>query len=68
MQYFKKIHEMINVNKYLVDLQEGKVDLVKDSEEVIKEVLIHLTPLTASEEEKQYVSLTLVIKINEGEN
>ena len=31
------------------------------------ELNVSLTPLTASEQDKQYVSLTLVIRINSGE-
>ena len=62
MVYFQKLE------KYLIALyepQEDKVDLVKE-DDIIKEVYIHLTPLTASQEDKQYVSLTLVIKISQG--
>jgi len=44
-------------------LEEDKVDIVKE-DDIIKEVIIHLTPLTASQEDKQYVSLNLVIKID----
>ena len=62
MVYFEKWE------KYLIapyEPQEDKVDLVKE-DDIIKEVYIHLTPLTASQEDKQYVSLTLVIKISQG--
>lgn len=44
-------------------LEEDKVEIVKE-DDIIKEVIIHLTPLTASQEDKQYVSLNLVIKID----
>ena len=47
-------------------LDEETVDIVKDEDENPTEIIIKITPLTASEQEKQYVSLTLVVKINQG--
>jgi len=44
-------------------LEEDTVEIIKDGD-VIRELNVGLTPLTASEQDKQYVSLTLVITIN----
>lgn len=47
-------------------LDEETVEIIKDGDENPTEIVIKITPLTASEQEKQYVSLTLVVKISEG--
>jgi len=44
-------------------LEEETVEVVNDDSERPKEISIKITPLTASEQEKQYVSLTLVIDL-----
>jgi len=44
-------------------LDEGTVEIVNDDSELPKDISIKITPLTASEQEKQYVSLTLVITL-----
>jgi len=44
-------------------LEEETVEIVNDDSERPKEISIKITPLTASEQEKQYVSLTLVITL-----
>ena len=47
-------------------LDEDTVEIVNDDNDAPKEISIKITPLTASEQEKQYVSLTLVVTITEG--
>ena len=47
-------------------LDEETVEIIKDDDDNPTEIVIKITPLTASEQEKQYVSLTLVVKISEG--
>ena len=47
-------------------LEEETVEIVNDDSERPKEISIKITPLTASEQEKQYVSLTLVITLPLG--
>ena len=47
-------------------LDEDTVEIVNDDNDSPKEISIKITPLTASEQEKQYVSLTLVVTITEG--
>ena len=44
-------------------LEEETVEIVNDDSERPKESCIKITPLTASEQDKQYVSLTLVITL-----
>jgi len=44
-------------------LDEGTVEIVNNESDRPKEISIKITPLTASEQEKQYVSLTLVITL-----
>jgi len=44
-------------------LDEGTVEIVNDESDRPREISIKITPLTASEQEKQYVSLTLVITL-----
>ena len=48
-------------------LDEDTVDIQHDDAGNPVEISIKITPLTASEQEKQYVSLTLVVTISEGE-
>ena len=48
-------------------LDEDTVDIQHDDGGNPVEISIKITPLTASEQEKQYVSLTLVVTISEGE-
>lgn len=43
-------------------LEEDTVEVIKDGD-TVRELNVGLTPLTASEQDKQYVSLTLVITI-----
>ena len=47
-------------------LDEGTVEIVNDESDRPREISIKITPLTASEQEKQYVSLTLVITLPIG--
>jgi len=47
-------------------LDEDTVDIQHDDDGNPAEISIKITPLTASEQEKQYVSLTLVVTISEG--
>ena len=47
-------------------LDEDTVDIVSDESSRPTEICVKLTPLTASEQEKQYVSLELVVKISES--
>ena len=47
-------------------LDEDTVDIQHDDAGNPVEISIKITPLTASEQEKQYVSLTLVVTISEG--
>ena len=44
-------------------LDEDTVDIVRDEKDRPTEINIKITPLTASEQEKQYVSLTLVVSL-----
>ena len=44
-------------------LDEDTVDIVRDENDRPSEINIKITPLTASEQEKQYVSLTLVVSL-----
>jgi hypothetical protein len=46
-------------------LEEEMVDVVKEGDRP-REIIVKITPLTASEQEKQYVSLTLVIRLVDG--
>ena len=48
-------------------LDEDTVEVDHDASGCVTEISIKITPLTASEQEKQYVSLTLVVSITEGE-
>ena len=48
-------------------LDEDTVEVDHDASGCVTEISIKITPLTASEQEKQYVSLTLVVTITEGE-
>lgn len=47
-------------------LDEDTVEVDHDASGCVTEISIKITPLTASEQEKQYVSLTLVVTITEG--
>jgi len=47
-------------------LDEDTVDIVRNADDSPAEISIKITPLTASEQEKQYVSLTLVVSIPDG--
>ena len=47
-------------------LDEDTVEIVSDETSRPTEICVKLTPLTASEQEKQYVSLELVVKISES--
>ena len=46
-------------------LDEDTVEILSKDEKPA-EIIIKITPLTASEQEKQYVSLTLVVSLSEG--
>ena len=49
-------------------LEEDTVEVVREGDSSRpREIIAKITPLTASEQEKQYVSLTLVIKLTDGE-
>ena len=47
-------------------LDEDTVEIVRNADDSPAEISIKITPLTASEQEKQYVSLTLVVSIPDG--
>ena len=48
-------------------LDEDTVEIIRNADDSPAEISIKITPLTASEQEKQYVSLTLVVSIPDGE-
>ena len=48
-------------------LDEDTVEIIRNADDSPAEISIKITPLTASEQEKQYVSLTLVVSITDGE-
>ena len=48
-------------------LDEDTVEIIRNADDSPTEISIKITPLTASEQEKQYVSLTLVVSISDGE-
>jgi len=47
-------------------LDESTVEIISDETSRPSEICVKLTPLTASEQEKQYVSLELIVKISES--
>ena len=47
-------------------LDEDTVEILSEDDRPA-EISIKITPLTASEQEKQYVSLTLVVTLSDGE-
>jgi len=63
-EYIMSTEEVIEELEALTAiLEEETVEVVNDDSERPKEISIKITPLTASEQEKQYVSLTLVISL-----
>ena len=69
MIYYKMSSDEVSeeIEAVTAILDEDTVEVDHDASGCVTEISIKITPLTASEQEKQYVSLTLVVTITEGE-